>query len=210
MKIISFTFNPFQENTYLLINDNKDCIIVDPGCYNSSEEEELAGFIRENKLKPIHLLNTHAHIDHVFGNKWVAHTYQLKLALHKKDEPLLRLAAHSAKQYGLNYNESPEPEIELKEGEDILFGDEVLDVVFVPGHAPGHVVFINHQDKSIIGGDVLFQRSIGRTDLPGGNHDDLIENIKKKLFVLGDDYKVYPGHGGPTTIGEEKKHNPFF
>lgn len=210
MKIISFTFNPFQENTYLLLNDNKECIIVDPGCYNKSEQEELEEYIQTNDLKVTHLLNTHAHIDHVFGNKWAVDTYQVKLALHKKDEGILRMAAVSAKQYGLDYTESPAPEIELIEGEYIDFGPEQLEVVFVPGHSPGHVVFIHHNSKSIIGGDVLFQRSIGRTDLPGGNHDDLIRNIQMKLFVLADDYRVYPGHGPSTTIGEEKRSNPFF
>ena len=210
MRIDTFTFNPFQENTYVLSDDTKECIIVDPGCYDLAEEKELLGFIELNKLKPVRLINTHAHIDHIFGNKLIAETFKLELELHPLDLPILAAANMTAKKYGLSYTESPEATKLIKEGDIISFGNTQLEILHIPGHAPGHVVFLNNETKDIIGGDVLFRGSIGRTDLPGGNHEDLIEHIKNKLFVLDDEVKVYPGHGPLTTIGYEKKNNPFF
>lgn len=210
MKIQTFTFNPFQENTYVLYDDTKKAVIVDPGCSDASERQELVDFIEENKLVPELLLNTHAHIDHVLGNQFVANKYKLELALHKDDLPILVAARQVATAYGFSYEESPLPTIELIEGEEVSFGNTTLKIIHVPGHAPGHVVFLNETDKTIIGGDVLFKGSIGRTDLPGGNHGHLISNIKNKLFPLDSDIVVYPGHGPTTTIGEEREHNPFF
>ncbi len=210
MKVKSFTFSPFQENTYVLSDDTLDCIIVDPGCYNSSEENELVEYLNLNQLKPVRLINTHAHIDHVFGNQFVSEKFNLKLELHLLDEPILAMAGRSAMTYGLNYKPSPKAEINFEEGDEIVFGNTKLEILHVPGHSPGHVVFYDRPGKVIIGGDVLFRGSIGRTDLPGGNHDDLIRNIKEKLFTLENDISVYSGHGPETTIGYEKQNNPFF
>lgn len=210
MKLQKFTFNPFQENTYIVYDESKEALIIDPGCYDSLEEKELADFIESNGLKPVRLLNTHAHIDHVFGNQFINDKYDLELELHELDFPILEAAALAAQTYGLNYKESPKANKKLVEGEYIEFGNTKLKIIHVPGHAPGHVVFYNEAEKIIIGGDVLFRGSIGRTDLPGGNHQQLLDQIRKKLFVLPTDVTVYPGHGPETTIGYELSHNPFF
>lgn len=210
MFVKSFTFNPFQENTYVLSDDTKSCIIVDPGCYNFQEQEELLYYIESNGLNPVKLVNTHAHIDHVFGNNFVSKKFNLELELHRLDIPVLNAAEMSATKYGLNYTKSPEATVFLKEGDQMTFGETELDIMHIPGHAPGHVVFYHKESKVIIGGDVLFRGSIGRTDLPGGNHDDLIKNIKEKLFVLDGEIEVFSGHGPSTTIGFERDNNPFF
>lgn len=210
MKLQKFTFNPFQENTYIIYDESKEALIIDPGCYDSLEEKELADFIESNGLKPVRLLNTHAHIDHVFGNQFINDKYDLELELHELDFPILEAAALAAQTYGLNYKESPKAGKKLVEGEYIEFGNTKLKIIHVPGHAPGHVVFYNEAEKIIIGGDVLFRGSIGRTDLPGGNHQQLLDQIRQKLFVLPTDVTVYPGHGPETTIGYELSHNPFF
>lgn len=206
----SFTFGPFQENTYVLYDNTREAVIIDPGCYRPSEEAALALFIQENALQAKYLLNTHAHIDHILGNQFVCETYQLKPLLHKNDQILLEeMAPKSAQMYGFTYKPSPSPEQWLHEGDEIFFGNTVLNIVHTPGHAPGHVVFINPRDHFVINGDVLFQGSIGRTDLPFCNHQDLISSIQNKLYTLPDDYIVYTGHGEPTSIGHEKRTNPF-
>ena len=210
MEIKKFTFNPFQENTYILYDESKEAIIVDPGCFNSSEEKQLSNFISENNLTPIKLVNTHAHIDHVLGNKFVADRYQVGLELYASDYPMLKMAKTSADLYGVPYNESPEPNAFLKEGELLEFGNTALEIIFIPGHAPDHLVFLHSSQKVLIAGDTLFKGSIGRTDLPGGNHEQLIDNIKEKLFTMDGEVVVYSGHGDETTIGEEKVNNPFF
>jgi glyoxylase-like metal-dependent hydrolase (beta-lactamase superfamily II) len=207
--IHSFAFGPFQENTYILYDETKECIIIDPGCYDDQERNELANFITANKLKPIKLINTHCHIDHVVGNKFVAETYALKLEMNKLDKPMLDSLMMVAKMYNLKAEPSPEPSVFLNEGDIIHFGNSSLEIVFTPGHSPGSITFYHTQQKFMIAGDVLFQGSIGRTDLPGGHYQTLIDSIKNKLFPLGDEYKVYNGHGNPTTIGFEKMHNPF-
>ncbi len=202
--------NPFQENTYVLHDKTKDCVIVDPGCYYDHEKKELQNFIEKNGLNPTKLLLTHAHIDHVLGNKFVFDTWNLKPIMHELDLPTLtQMTPNAASKYGIPMDESPLPESFIKEGDEISFGESVLKVIFTPGHAPGHVVFVNEKQKIIINGDVLFRESIGRTDFPNCNHNDLISSIKNKLFVLDDDYTVYTGHGEETTIGYEKENNPF-
>ncbi len=207
--IHSFCFCPFQENTYILSDDTKACIVIDPGCYDDRELNELTEYIHSRGLIPTHLLNTHCHIDHVFGNKFVADQYKLDLSIHRKDLTTLGSLMQVAAIYQLNAEPSPQPTHFLDEGDRVQFGDSVLDIVFTPGHSPGSICFISHAQKFVIGGDVLFRESIGRTDLPGGKHADLINSIRQKLFTLGDDYTVYSGHGPATTIGHEKKHNPF-
>ncbi|MBL4625042.1 MAG: MBL fold metallo-hydrolase [Flavobacteriales bacterium] len=208
--INSMTFNPFQENMYVLSDETKECIIIDPGCYERHEKDELTQYILSNNLLPKRLLNTHCHIDHVFGNKFVADTYNLNLEIHKADLRVLESVAQVAHLYGIpNVDESPKPNSFLEENDKIAFGNSELDIIFVPGHAPGHIAFVSHKQKFIIGGDVLFYTSIGRTDLPGGDHTTLIESIKTKFFTLGDEYEVYSGHGQKTSIGFEKTNNPF-
>ena len=209
LSVKSFTFNPFQENTYVLYDDTNECVIVDPGCYEKSEEQELVDFITKNNLTVKLLLNTHCHIDHVLGNYFIKKTYTVDLCLHPLEEPVLKAVQTYAPNYGFNTYSSTSPDTHLKEGEQVNFGDQTLEIIFAPGHSPGHVCFYSIPDKILIGGDVLFKNSIGRTDLPGGDHDTLIESIREKLFILPDDVKVYCGHGEDTTIGFEKKTNPF-
>jgi glyoxylase-like metal-dependent hydrolase (beta-lactamase superfamily II) len=209
LEIQCFTFNPFQENTYLLINEKKDCIIIDPGCYFEEERKELLAYIEKEGLNVTRLLNTHCHLDHIFGNRLVAKTYGVGLEIHMLDKIVLDRSPEIGKMYNVPFEPSTEPARYLEEGEKIQLGNDELVVLLTPGHSPGSVCFYCAGQQFIIGGDVLFYQSIGRTDLPGGNHQTLINSIQEKLFVLPDDVTVYPGHGEPTTIGFEKKNNPF-
>lgn len=209
LQLQSFAFNPLQENTYVLFDETKECVIIDPGCYEREEQYDLADFIETNQLKVVKLLNTHGHVDHVLGNAFVKETYKTKLYIHEQDAPTLKAVKVYAPHYGFFQYQEAEPDIYLKEGEAVTFGNQSLAVLFVPGHAPGHVAFYDASSKTLIGGDVLFYNSIGRTDLPGGNFDTLIDSIHQKFFTLPDDVTVYPGHGPETTIGYEKKTNPF-
>jgi glyoxylase-like metal-dependent hydrolase (beta-lactamase superfamily II) len=209
LQIKVLTFNPVQENTYVLYNEFNECIIIDPGCYYDYEKEELKAFINHNGLTPKRLLNTHCHLDHVFGNKFIAEEYGMMLHLHKNEEALLEMAPASGLMFNLPFDNYKGEFSFLKEGDIISLRDDKLEVIEASGHSPGSICFYCEKQKFIIGGDVLFQNSIGRTDLPGGNHEDLIKNIKEKLFKLPLDVKVYPGHGPATTIGEEIRSNPF-
>jgi hydroxyacylglutathione hydrolase len=207
--IQSFVFCPFQENTYVLSDETNECIIIDPGCYDDSERTELADFIADKKLKPVKLLNTHCHLDHIFGNGFVASKYNLKLEINKHEQMILDAFLSTCSLYNLNADPSPQPSVYLNEGDIVKFGNSELEILFTPGHSPGSITFYNREQKFMISGDVLFYGSIGRTDLSGGNYDTLISNIKTKLFPLGDDFKVYSGHGPVTNIGFEKMNNPF-
>ncbi len=209
MRIQKFTFNPFQENTYILYDDSKECIIIDPGMYDQSEEIELVQFIEKYELNPVALINTHCHLDHIFGNAFISEKYQLPLEIHRGEIPVLQHAPMSGKMYGVEFRPSPDPEKFIEEGDTITFGSSILTAYLTPGHSPASLSFFNQKSDSLICGDVLFYESIGRTDLPGGDFDTLIHNIKTKLFPLGDSVKVHPGHGPSTTIGHEKEHNPF-
>jgi hydroxyacylglutathione hydrolase len=203
------TFNAVQENTYVLYNESNDCIIIDPGCYSEEEKHVLQSFITNNGLRPAMLLNTHCHLDHVFGNKFIAEAYRLTLNIHKNEETILQMAPASGLMFNLPFDNYTGELIFLKEGDVISLGKDSLQVIEAPGHSPGSICFYCEKQKFVIGGDVLFYQSIGRTDLPGGSHEGLIKNIKEKLFVLPPDVKVYPGHGPATTIGEEIKYNPY-
>lgn len=209
LQIKSFEFSPIQENTYLLYNEFNDCLIIDPGCYYDDEKDALSNYIDKMDLKPQMLLNTHCHLDHVFGNKFVAEKFGLKLRIHQNEKFVLDFAPQSGLMYNLPFDNYAGEFIFLKEGDSILLGQDELAVIEAPGHSPGHICFYCAKQNFIISGDVLFKRSIGRTDLPGGNHETLLKNIREKLFVLPDETKVYSGHGPVTTIGEEKKYNPF-
>lgn len=204
-----FTFNPFQENTYILSDETKECVIIDPGCYESFEKDELKVFIETQKLKPVKLLNTHCHIDHVLGNNFIAGKYKLQLELNFLEIPLIRAVSDYAPQYGIFCEPPPEPFAMLNESDVVKFGNSELKILFTPGHSPGSICFYSETDKIIISGDVLFQMSIGRTDLPGGDYDTLLKSIREKLFTLPDEVEVYPGHGPKTSIGFEKRNNPF-
>jgi hydroxyacylglutathione hydrolase len=210
IKIKAFPFNPFYENSYVLSDETGECVIIDPGCHNEDEEAELKSYIETNNLKPVKLLNTHCHIDHVFGNPFVAETWSLPLEIHPLDLVVLESYPKVCEMYGFPMKKlQPEPVFTLEEGKQVKFGNTTLEIFFTPGHSPGSVCFYHAKEKFVIGGDVLFQGSIGRSDLPGGDYETLLKSIREKLFVLPDDVTVYSGHGGATTIGMEKKTNPF-
>jgi glyoxylase-like metal-dependent hydrolase (beta-lactamase superfamily II) len=205
--IQSFVFNPFQENTYIAYTDSGTCMIIDPGCYDSREEKTLSDYIANNGLKPSLLVNTHCHIDHVFGNAYVEKTYGLMLHIPEGEKEVLNSASRVADLYGLNY--TPHDQVKFFNGDKIFLDGEVFEILEVPGHSPGHIALYNKAQGLLIGGDVLFKQSIGRTDLPGGDMDVLLKSIRNKLFVLPDETVVYPGHMETTTIGYEKLYNPF-
>jgi glyoxylase-like metal-dependent hydrolase (beta-lactamase superfamily II) len=209
ISVQSFTANPYQENCYVLFDESNECIIIDPGAYTSQEQNELSRFIESKQLKPVRLLNTHCHIDHVLGNAFVHSLYGLLPEFHSLELELLHAIPSYAPQMGIRYELSPLPETFLSESGKIAFGQSELELIFAPGHSPGHLCFYSPADNFLIGGDVLFYQSIGRTDLPGGNHQQLLDTIKHKLFNLPTDCVVYPGHGPSTQIGFEKEHNPF-
>jgi hydroxyacylglutathione hydrolase len=209
MYIKSFTFNDFQENTYLLYDDTKECIIIDPGCNGTSECQQLSIFIENNQLKPKRLINTHCHIDHVLGNAYVANKYSLILEAHSGEIPVLESGIRVSQMYGIPYQPSPHIGLFLDENMIVDFGHQKLSILFCPGHSPASICLYNEIEKQLIAGDVLFNRSIGRTDLPGGDYDTLINSIQTQLMTLPDDVVVYSGHGIPTTIGEERNQNPF-
>lgn len=205
-----FAFSPFAENTYILYDETKECIIIDPGCYTPEERKQLSDFIAANDLAPVRLINTHCHLDHVFGNRYVAETYKLSLEIHEGELPVLESVPVVAQMYGIpNVQQSPDPDQYIYEGDVIQFGNSKLTVLFTPGHSPASVSFYCEKEHFIIGGDVLFQGSIGRTDLPGGNFDTLMQSIFNHFLTLPDNTIVYSGHGNPTTVGAEKTGNPF-
>lgn len=208
-QIQKFVFSPIKENTYVLYNENKECIIIDPGCYFEDEKETLGAFIKQKELTPKLLLNTHCHLDHVFGNKYVAEKYELTLQLHEKEKELLSFAPASGLMYNMPFDNYAGEFILLKKGDKVLLGKDELEIIEAPGHSPGSICFYCSKQNFVIGGDVLFYQSIGRTDLPGGNHQTLLNSIRNNLFVLPAETIVYNGHGQETTIGEEIKYNPF-
>jgi len=205
----SFVNNPYQENTYLLFDETGECAIIDPGMYTAAEQNAVVAFIRANNLKPVLLLNTHCHIDHVLGNKFVFDQYGLKPQFHEGESEVLGAVVAYAPSMGFRYDPSPLPDTYLPETGIVKFGNSELQLIFAPGHSPAHLCFYDKAANILIGGDVLFRNSIGRTDLPGGNYSTLIKNIEEKLFLLPDDCTVYPGHGPETTIGYEKQTNPY-
>jgi hydroxyacylglutathione hydrolase len=207
--IKTFVCNPYQENTYVLYDDDGSCAIVDPGMYGNKEEQELLTFIESNKLQPDLLLNTHCHIDHVLGNRFIYDNFQLLPQFHEGELPVLVGVQNYAPQMGIRYEVSPIPESFLQSEGEVKFGNHSLQIIYAPGHSPAHLCFYSQEEGFLIGGDVLFKGSIGRTDLPGGNHTQLLSNIKEKLYTLPEKTLVYPGHGPTTTIAIEKSSNPF-
>ena len=210
MKIKIFPFNQFLENTIVLSDSTNECIIIDPGCYNNEEKQILENYIITNNLKPVKLINTHCHIDHILGNNFVSSNWDIDLEINKNDLNLLNESNQIAKIYGfVDYENSPNPKIFLNEGDMVNFGNSELKVIFTPGHAPGHISLYSAKDKFVISGDVIFKNSIGRTDLPGGDFNTLIKTINNKILSLADNVIIYCGHGPITTVGDERKNNPF-
>ncbi len=210
MEIQKFTFGPFGENTYVLVDkESKEAIVIDPGMYDNSERQRFKSYLESEGIIPKLLVNTHCHIDHVMGNAFVHEEYGLTPQMHENGSIVLAQAARSAEVYGLNYDHSPAGEASLKDGEELQFGSHSFKILFTPGHAPDHIVLYNAEDGYVIGGDVLFNGSVGRVDLPGSVPSDLVKSIQKKMYTLPDDTVVYCGHGPETTIGKEKKSNPF-
>jgi hydroxyacylglutathione hydrolase len=204
------TQNPFAENTCIVFDERRECVIFDPGCYTAAERAELRGFIEQNGLKPVRLINTHCHLDHVFGNAFVADTWGLTLEIHAGELPVLERLEDVARMYGIpQVQPSPAPGRFIEAGEIIRFGDTELRTLFTPGHSPASISFYCEKDQFVIAGDVLFFESIGRYDLPGGDFDTLIGSIHTQLFTLPDETLVYPGHGPTTTIRHEREYNPF-
>lgn len=210
MTIKQFTFNPIQENTFVVHDASKEAIVIDAGCYTAQEKQMLQSYIDDNQLKLVRVLNTHLHFDHQFGNKFLYETYGLKPEAHQADEFLLAAVKAGGMVYGFPFMEDAQPiGSYLKEGELIEFGNTTLEIFHVPGHSPGHIVFYSKKDNVLFAGDVLFNGSIGRTDLEQGDYATLINGIHKKLMILPDDTVVYCGHGPSTTIGKERRENPY-
>ena len=207
--IQSFTFNPFQENTYLLINDKKECWIVDPGMYDNNETKFLTDYIGKHQLSPQAIINTHAHLDHIFGIQPLIDIYKIPFGLHKTETSVLTYAPASAAMFGVSLSKVPQPVFFIDEHKPLQLGDDTIEVRFAPGHSPGSIVFYYAPGSWVVGGDVLFSGSIGRTDLPGGDFETLINSIRTQLLTLPDNTTVYSGHGPATTIGTERTHNPF-
>jgi len=209
LSIQTFTFNAFSENTYVVFDETREAVIIDPGCYSREEQHELSSFIEGQQLKVKYILNTHCHIDHVLGNDFAKNKYKAPLLIHKTEEATLKSVKNYAPLYGFDGYREAEPDKFIDEKDLIEFGNTSWKILFLPGHAPGHIGFYDEKEKIIFSGDVLFAGSIGRTDLPGGDFDILIQSIHQKLFALPDEVIAYTGHGPTTTIGEEKISNPF-
>lgn len=209
IQIQQFTCNPYQENTYILYEEQGACAIVDPGMYGPDEQQAVRDFMKEKGLTPELLLNTHCHIDHVLGNRFIYETYGLLPQFHELEVPILVEVQNYAPQMGFQYDVSPIDETFLPAEGTVRFGEQTLQLIFAPGHSPGHLCFYHAGQGFLIGGDVLFRQSIGRTDLPGGNHQQLLDSIQQGIYTLPDETIVYPGHGPETTVGFEKQSNPF-
>lgn len=209
LKIKSFTFNPYQENTYLIFDDSKEAVVIDPGNYEAYENESISKFIDENKLQLKKIILTHCHLDHCLGNKYLNEKYGAELLIPFDERDLYKNVENIATLFGFaNYSHLDENKY-LKEKDKIEFGNIKLDVLFLPGHSPGHLAFYCKKENICFSGDVLFYNSIGRTDLPGGDHNALINSIKNKLFLLNPDTIIYSGHGQKTILKNEMKNNPF-
>ncbi|MCO6495028.1 MAG: MBL fold metallo-hydrolase [Bacteroidetes bacterium] len=210
LRLKSFIFNPFAENTYLVWDENSlECTIFDPGCSDFEEEQIIENFIKENQLKPVQLINTHCHIDHVLGNLHFCEKYNLKLKAHNLETSILEWSQSSAMMFQIPYNPYPHIDIQIDEADTITIGNHQLEIRLTPGHSPGSLTFVCHEFEWALVGDVIFYQSIGRTDLPSGNFQILEESIRKKIYSLPDNYTLFSGHGQQTTVGYEKRYNGF-
>ncbi len=204
-----FTFNEFQENTYIVSDETKECVIFDPGCNTDEERRQVTEYIAANALKPVRLINTHCHIDHVLGNPFIARKYGLALEAHRGELPVLHAGPALAGLWGIFMEPAIEPSVFIEDGDLVAFGNTTFKAILAPGHSPASLCFYDEKDQVLIAGDVLFHESIGNASLPGADLPTLLKSIRNRLFVLEDETVVYPGHGGPTTIGHEKQNNPF-
>ena len=210
IKIKTFTFNPFQENTYLVYNQQGACLLIDPGCYFQQEQQQLTHYISHHHLKPQFIVQSHGHVDHAMGVNFVKQHYQIQALMHADDLPILRQSKEFGKTLGLDIEQPSDPEKMLSESQPLELGQEHFTLLHVPGHSPGSIALYHAPGGILVSGDVLFHLGIGRTDLPGGDAHRLFQSIREKLFTLPDETRVYPGHGPPTTIGKEKGQNPLF
>ena len=210
ISIKRFEFNPFRENTYVISDDTGECLILDPGCQEPEEQDLLLAYFEENQLKPVKIVNTHCHIDHILGTAFLHDLLKLPFLIHPQEKPLLKASIAQGEFFGLEVKIPPEPTDYLSEGDTVTFGNSMFEVIHIPGHSPGGIVLLNKEQQCMFTGDVLFQGSIGRTDLPGGDYDSLVNSIRQKLLLLDPEIRVYPGHGPDTTIGIENQSNPFF
>lgn len=209
MNIAKLVFNPIMENTYIVWDDTKECIIIDAGNFSAREDAQLTDFISERGLKPVMAVNTHGHFDHAMGVGYLKETYGVKFACSSKDQFLVDSAQQSGAMFGVKCTPVPAIDIDLDKMEEIAFGATKLRVIKTPGHTPGHVSLYNEEQKVLFTGDTLFRESIGRTDLPGGDYSWIMTSILEQLVPLGDDVEFYPGHGDKSTIGHETLYNPF-
>jgi hydroxyacylglutathione hydrolase len=209
IKIQHFVFNPFQVNSFVLYDETNECVIIDAACYTEPEKRELAAFIDNHNLKPVHLLCTHGHLDHIFGNFYIHSKYKLQPQVHLADNHFLEILESYSANFGLKAEPSPAALHFIEDGEIIRFGNSELKAIHVPGHSPGGLAFHCEVQKLLFPGDIFFRESIGRSDLPGGNHNQLITGIKQKLLCLDESTRVFPGHNDETTIGYEKTENLF-
>ncbi|WP_251620653.1 MBL fold metallo-hydrolase [Odoribacter lunatus] len=211
MEVQIFVNNPWEENTVVLYDDTREAAVVDCGCFTEKEREMLVSFLEKRGLVPKVLLNTHLHPDHIFGNEFMKDTYHLETQASREDDFLIEHAVSFAAMLGISgIAQPPAVGTYLQDGDVVVFGNTSLEVIAIPGHSPGGLCFYNRKDKILVTGDVLFAGSVGRSDFPGGDGEKLLSGIRERLFVLEDDVKVIPGHGPMTTIGGEKRHNPFF
>lgn len=209
IQIKKFVFNPFQENTFVLYDETKEGIVIDPGCYETHEQEQISNFLKSEQINLVKLVYTHCHVDHILGNNYIAKTYELKPQLHKAGLPFFENGHKQGEMYGFSMEPSILPERFIDHNDIIKFGDSELKAVYTPGHVDGSICLVCQDQKFVITGDVLFKDSIGRTDFPTGDFDLLMKSIHTELFTLEDDFAVYCGHGPETSIGYEKVNNPF-
>ncbi|MDT8308671.1 MAG: MBL fold metallo-hydrolase [Bacteroidales bacterium] len=209
LSIHNLIFNAFQVNSYLVYSKNGDCLIVDPACYSQQEQQQLTNFISEHNLTPVRLINTHSHVDHVLGNNFVFKTYGLRPEIHKAGLIFHSSIIEHAAGFGFIVDTIVEPAEFLEDQQKITVGGETIEIAYTPGHADGSICLKYDKGKWVITGDLIFEDSIGRTDLPTGDLNTLLCSIHQKIFVIDDSYTLYPGHGRPTTVGYEKKNNPF-
>ena len=208
--LLKLTFGPFSENTYVIYDETLECVVIDPGCSNAAERNELLKTINDLGLKPVRLINTHCHVDHIPGNPLIANTYNVGLEIHPNEVAVLEDAPNFAHIFQIEMSgDQPPVKAFINEGDIINFGKTKLKALATPGHSPGSLSFYNEVEGYVISGDALFYRSVGRYDLPGADGNQLLQSIQTRLMTLPDDVKVYSGRGPDTTIGSERRHNPF-